>query len=111
MDNDKIIIKGVMTSGNVLDAVANVTGVSRKRILSDSRQWPAVEARMLSVLVLNWLGLPDIKIAWILNRQRPTVCKSRHAALNLLDCSITFKDKYLKLQTIINNINPQQNES
>lgn len=107
MDNTSMIIKGVMTVGSVLDAVANVTGISRKSILSDSRLWPVVEARMISILVFNSLGLHDMKIGRILNRGRSSVCKSRHTAQKLLEYSKTFQGNLQKVQSIINNINHQ----
>lgn len=102
MDNRTIIIKGVITSDSVFDAVTKVTGISRKRILSESRLWPVVEARMLTTIALNRLGLADAKIAWLVNRGRSTVCKSRHVASDLLQVSSTFKDKFNKVQTILN---------
>jgi hypothetical protein len=102
MDNKTIIIKGVGSSDTVFDAVTKVTRVSRARLLSDSRLWPVVEARMLSAIVLNRLGLVDTKIASMLNRKRSTVCKSRHAGEDLLQVSKTFKDKFNKVQTILN---------
>ena len=109
MSNTSIIIKGVITADTVINAVTRVTGIGRKRILSDSRLWPVVEARMISVLVLNSLGLVDMKIAWILKRGRSSVCKCRHTAKKLLEYSKTFQNKFQKVQSIINNINPQQN--
>lgn len=102
MQKEPIIIKGSVTSDVLFDAVTQVTGVSRKRLLSESRLWPVVEARMLSALMLSRLGLVDIKIAWILNRGRASICKSRHAAQNLLDVSKTFQTKFKKLETILN---------
>lgn len=107
MDNTSFFIKGVITADTVIDAVTKVTGISRKKILSESRLWPVVEARMISALVFNSLGLSDIKIAWILNRGRSSVCKSRHAAQKLLEYSKTFQGKFQKVQSLINNINPQ----
>lgn len=107
MENTSIIIKDAVTVGTVLDAVAKITGISRKKILSESRLWPVVEARMISILVFNSLGLADMKIAWFLNRGRSSVCKSRHNAQNLLEYSKTFQGKLQKVQSIINNINPQ----
>lgn len=104
----KIIIKGVGTSDTVFDAVTKVTGISHTRLLSDSRLWPVVEARMLSVLVLNRLGLVDTKIAWMLNRGRSSICKSRHVAEEFLSVSKTFQDKFNKVQTILN---PQKDEA
>lgn len=105
--SDSLIIKGVITADTVLNAVTRVTGVSGKRIRSESRLWPVLEARMITVLVLSSLGLADIKIAWIIKRGRSTVCKSRHSAQNLLEYSRTFRDRLRKVQSIINNINPQ----
>lgn len=108
MDNTtSIIIKGVITADTVIDAVTKVTGISRKRIQSESRLWPVVEARMISVLVLNSLGLADMKIAWIIKRGRSAVCKSRHSAQTLLGYSKIFRDRLEKVQSIINNINLQ----
>lgn len=108
MDNKpKIIIKGVGSADIVFDAVTKVTGISRNRLVSDSRLWPVVEARMLFAIVLNRLGLVDCKIASMINRGRSSVCKSRHAGEDLLQVSKTFKDKYQKLQTILN---PQKDE-
>lgn len=107
MDKKPIIIKGVGSSDTFFDAVTKVTGISRTRLLSDSRLWPVVEARMLSAIALNRLGLVDEKIASMLNRGRSTMCKSRHAGENLLLVSKTFKDKFQKLQTILN---PQKDE-
>lgn len=102
MDNKTINIKGVGSSDTVFDAVTKVTGISRPRLLSESRLWPVVEARMLSAIVLNRLGLVDTKIAWMLNRGRSTICKSRHTGEDLLSVSKTFQDKFNKVQTIIN---------
>lgn len=107
MDNKPIIIKGVISSDTVFDAVTKVTGISHTRLLSDSRLWPVVEARMLCAITLNRLGLVDEKIAIMLNRGRSTMCKSRHAGENLLQVSKTFKDKFQKLQTILT---PQKDE-
>lgn len=102
MYNRPINIKGVGTSDTFFDAVTKVTGISRTRLLSDSRLWPVVEARMLSAIALNRLGIVDDKIASMLNRGRSTMCKSRHAGEDLLQVSKTFKDKFQKLQTILN---------
>lgn len=108
MDNKPIIpIKGVGSSDIVFDAVTKVTGVSRSRLLSDSRLWAVVEARMLSAIVLNRLGIVDELIGLMLNRGRSTVCKSRHTGEDLLSVSKTFKDKFNKVQTILN---PQKDE-
>lgn len=107
MDSTSILIKGVISSDTVIDAVTKVTGISRKKILSESRLWPVVESRMISMLVFRSLGLTDVKIALILKRGRASVCKSRHAAQNLLEYSKTFQGKLEKVQSIINNINPQ----
>lgn len=108
--NNFIVIKGIITSDTVIDAVAKVTGVSRKRMLSNRRLWPLVEARMLSALTLKRLGLPDMKIAWILSRDRSTVCKSRKTAENLLCYYKSFNEKFQQIQTLINT-NALQNEN
>ena len=108
MDNKPIIpIKGVGTSDSVLDAVTKVTGISRTRLHSKSRLWPVVEARMLAAIVFNRLGLVDARIAWLLNRGRSSMCKSRHAGEDLLQVSKTFQDKFQKIQNILN---PQKDE-
>ena len=107
MENNSLIIKGQLSTDTVLEAVTKVTGVSKKNILSGLRYWPVVEARMLSALMLSRLGLVDIKIAWILNRGRASICKSRHVGEDLLQVSKTFQDKFNKVQSILN---PQKDE-
>lgn len=110
MDTTNLTIKGSMTARTVLAAVTKVTGVSRPRILSDSRKWPVTEARMLACVTLFSLGLPDYKIAMIIKRQRSTACKSRHAAARLIGYSKSFRTKLQQIQTILNTSTPQQNE-
>lgn len=107
MYNKPINIKGVGSTDTFFDAVTKVTGISHTRLLSESRLWPVVEARMLSAIALNRLGLVDTKIASMLNRGRSSMCKSRHAGEDLLQVSKTFQDKYQKIQTILN---PQKDE-
>lgn len=108
MDKKSIIIKGIISSDAVYDAVAKVTGISHARILSDSRQWPVVEARMISILALQSLGLDDFKIASLINRGRSSACKSRHAASRLIEYSKTFRDKFNKVQIILNHQNDEK---
>lgn len=102
MCNNPIIIKGV-SSDTIFNAVAKATGISKARLLSESRLWPVVEARMLATIVLNDLGVVDEKIGLLLNRGRSTVCKSRHTGEDLLQVSKTFRDKFNKVQTILNS--------
>lgn len=79
------------------DAVARITGISKSKMLSCSRLWPIVEARMLFVLILANLGQNDQKTAWALRRTRTTVLKARHSAENYISVSKSFKDKFNKI--------------
>ena len=82
--------------------VSKVTGVSKSHILSPSREWPAVEARQLIVLLLYYDGATDESISWVLNRKRGAILKSRHNALNTLDVSKVFKDKFNRIKSMYN---------
>lgn len=76
-----------------ISVVSKLTGVSKKTILSPSRQWPAVEARMLIVLLLMYDGATDESTSWVLNRKRGAILKARHNALATKDISRVFRDK------------------
>lgn len=76
--------------------VSKVTGVSKSTILSPCRQWPAVEARMLIVLLLSHDGATDESTSWVLNRKRGAILKSRHNAVSCLEYSKVFRDKFSK---------------
>lgn len=77
-----------------ISVVSKLTGVSKKTILSPSRQWPAVEARMLIVLLLSYDGATDESTSWVLNRKRCAILKARHNALATKDISKVFRDKF-----------------
>lgn len=79
-----------------ISVVRKVTSVSRSKILSASRVWPAVEARQLIVLLLSKDGATDETISWGLNRKRGAILKARHNALSALILSKAFKQKYDK---------------
>lgn len=81
----------------VFAAVYNVTGVSKTKMLSRSRLWPAVEARMLFVLLCARLGQDDQTIAWSLQRDRTTILSARHKAEDYINISKSFSDKFNKL--------------
>lgn len=98
MTDCKITHKDVMTA---IAAAAKVTKTSPAKIKSESRIWPVVEARMLTVLALHDLGLSDYKIACLINRGRSSVCKSRKTARLLLNLSKTFQAKYQKISSLI----------
>lgn len=84
-----------MTNNEIAIAVVSkVTGVAKSVILSPSRKWPAVEARMLIVLLLYHDGATDEVISWVLNRKRATILKSRHNAIDTLGISTVFRDKF-----------------
>lgn len=53
-----------------LAVVSKVTGVAKTTILSRTREWPAVEARQLVILLLYREGATDEAISWMLNRGR-----------------------------------------
>lgn len=84
----------------VLDAVSRVTGVSKSNMLSRSRLWPIVEARMLVVLFFSRLGNDDQQTAWLLNRERTTILNARHKAEDYITISRTFSDKFNKIKEI-----------
>lgn len=81
----------------VFAAVYNVTGVSKTKMLSRSRLWPAVEARMLFVLFCARLGQDDQTTAWSLQRDRTTILSARHKAEDYISISKSFSDKFNKL--------------
>ncbi len=80
-----------------LSVVSKVTGVAKSRILSRSREWPAVEARQLIILLLYRDGATDENISWMLNRGRCAILKSRHNANDALRLSKLFRDKFDKI--------------
>lgn len=82
-----------------ISVVAKATGVSKAKILSPSRRWIYVEARMLLILLLSSEGATDERIGWVIGRSRPTVTKSRHTAHGLTLYSASFRDKYNKIKS------------
>lgn len=103
MEKITLNITGVGSSDRVFAAVSKVTGMSHSKIISSSRLWQIVEARTISIISFNRLGLVDEKIALLINRARPTVCKSRKVGERLLKDSKTFKEKFHKVQTLLTN--------
>ena len=83
-----------------LNAVSKVTGISEGKILSRSRLWPLIEARMLLVLSLSRIGQDDQMIADLLGRNRTTILHLRHNAENYIEISKTFKDKFDKVSSL-----------
>lgn len=90
----------------VLDAIVRCTGISKDNILSRSRVWPIVEARMLFILFLSRIGQDDQRTAEQLNRDRTTILKIRHQAEDYISVSKTFCDKYNNLKAIYENTKP-----
>lgn len=76
--------------------VSKVTGVATSTILSPSREYRAIEARMLIVMLLSRDGATDESISWVLHRKRGAILKSRHNAVATLEYSKVFRDKYSK---------------
>lgn len=85
-------------SEHVFDAVCKTSGISKEKMLSRSRLWPVVEARMLFVLCASRHGHGDDRIAWALRRDRTTIVKARHNAEDYLSISNIFAEKYDKVQ-------------
>lgn len=85
-----------------ISVVSKVTGVPKSTILSPCRQWPAVEARMLIVLLLSHDGATDDSTSWVLHRKRGAILKSRHNALNTMDISKVFRDKFNRVKLMYN---------
>lgn len=79
-----------------ISVVGKVTGVSKMTILSRTREWPAVEARQLIILLLSRDGVTDEAISWTLNRGRGAILKSRHNANDALRLSKLFREKFDK---------------
>lgn len=84
-------------SEKVLKAVCKVTGICKTKLLSRSRLWPIVEARLLLILFLSRTGYNDQRIAWIINRDRTTVLKGRHTAEDYIIVSSSFEQKFQKV--------------
>lgn len=82
---------------NIMDAVTKVTGICKRKMLSRSRLWPIVEARMLFVLFMSRTGHIDEVTASALGRNRTTILKTRHTAESYVTVSKSFQDKYAKL--------------
>lgn len=90
-----------MTNNEIaISVVSKVTGVAKSTILSSSRVWPAVEARMLIVLVLSYDGATDEATSWVLNRKRGAILKARHSALNALELSKVFREKFNRVKSM-----------
>jgi len=83
-----------------ISVVSKITGVAKSTILSPSRQWPAVEARMLIVLLLFYDGACDESISWVLNRKRGAILKSRHNALDTKRLSKVFREKFNRIKSM-----------
>ncbi|WP_300505339.1 hypothetical protein [uncultured Duncaniella sp.] len=87
-----------MTNNEIaITVVSKVTGVAKSTILSSTREYRAVESRMLIVLLLSRDGASDGTISWVLNRKRVTILKARHNALSSLEYSKAFRDKYHRI--------------
>lgn len=84
MTNEEIAIK----------AVCEVTGQSKRRMLSPKRDWPAAEARQLLVLLLYHEGYNDMRISWVIGRSRGQALKSRHNAMRSKEVSRSFREKF-----------------
>lgn len=85
-------------------AVAKVTGVTRRKIISRTRLWKIHEARMLFVLFISRQGRNDCKIALVLDRARPTISKTRQAAENYMSVSRIFSDKLTKISKLYDTL-------
>lgn len=81
-----------------ISVVSTVTGISKSIILSPSRTWPAVEARMLIVLLLSHDGATDESTSCVLDRSRVSILKSRHNAIDMMDISKVFRDKFNRIK-------------
>lgn len=84
----------------IMDAVVRATGVSKEKMLSRSRLWPIVEARMLFVLLSARMGKDDQFAALALGRNRTTILKTRHHAEDYISISSSFFEKFNKVKKI-----------
>lgn len=90
-----------MTNNEIAIAVVSkITGVATSTILSPSRKYRAVEARMLIVMLLSRDGASDEAISWVLKRKRGAILKSRHNAMSILEYSKVFRDKFSKVSEL-----------
>lgn len=84
----------------VYDAIYRATGISKAKMLSRSRIWPIVEARMLFVLFFSRLGHDDQSLSFELGRERTTILNARRKAEDYITISITFADKFNKIKEL-----------
>lgn len=84
-----------MTDNEIaIKVVSKVTGLTATKILSASRKWPEVEARMLIIRLLFEDGLKDEHISCSLKRCRIAIYRARQRASEWLSLSMAFRMKY-----------------
>lgn len=87
----------------VLNAIYRVTGISKSKLISRSRLWRIVEARMLYVLFFARQGQDDQSTAWQLCRDRTTILNARHKAEAYISISKSFNEKFNRIKEIYGN--------
>ena len=87
----------------ILETVCHETGIRESQLLSSSRVYHLVVARMLVVLLLERRGFTDERISWILNRTRATITVMRHRAHDDLTYIRAFATRYEQIKNIIDN--------
>ena len=78
----------------LLEAVSHVTQLPESEIVSPSRMWPLVQARMLFVLYASRNGCRDSFSTSPLHRARPTIFAIRRSARNYIAMSVSFQERY-----------------
>ena len=90
----------MLNKENAIKAVTRATRISTSEMLSESREWPCVEARMLLVYLLSQEGMTDEAISWVINRKRVAVLKARHNAVEQLEVSRQFTEKWNQVKSL-----------
>lgn len=90
----------------IIEAVCKEAGVRESQLLSASRVFPLVAARMFVILLMERRGYTDEKIGWILNRARVTITSLRAKSHNELDTNLSFRRRYEHIKNILDNEQP-----
>lgn len=87
----------------IIEAVCKESSVRESQLLSASRVFPLVAARMLVILLMERRGYTDEKIGWILNRARVTITSLRVKSHDELDTNPSFRQRYEKIKHSLDN--------
>lgn len=91
------------TAKKIIEAVCKESSLRESQLLSPSRIFPLVAARMLVILLLERRGYTDERIGWILNRARVTITSLRSKSHDELDTNPSFRHRYETLKQTTDN--------